>query len=262
MTASERASFHDHFSSVSKQYARYRPAYPADLFDWLASVAPGRNLAWDCATGTGHAAIGLASRFKQVIATDASPEQIAAAIPHPGITYSAAPSEKSGLDDGSVDLITVAQALHWFDIEHFFSEAERILVPGGVLAVWTYGPLSIEDEQINALVRKFASMTLAEWWPEEWNRTAAGRKTIPLPFEKLEVPELAMTADWTLGELVGHMRTWSAVTRYIGKNGIDPVSPTAEELSELWREREEKRRIIWPFMLSASKKNGRFSDDR
>jgi len=262
MAMHENAPCGDHFSSVSKQYALYRPHYPQELFDWLASVAPGRNLAWDCATGTGQAATGLAALFKRVVATDASPEQIAAAVPHSGITYSAAPAEKSGLDDGSVDLITVAQALHWFDTARFFSEAERVLVPGGVLAVWTYGPLSIEDEQVNDLVREFASITLAKWWPEEWNRTAAGRKTIPLPFEKLDVPELVLTADWTLDELVGHMRTWSAVTRYIGKNGIDPVSPAAEKLSELWGERKKKRRIFWPFMLSASKKNGRFPYDR
>lgn len=131
-------SFKDHFSTRSDDYARYRPRSPAGLFDWLAVRCEARSLAWDVATGSGQAATELASRFERVIATEASAAQLANAEPWPNVEYRCEPAERSTLDTGSAEVITVAQALHWFDHGAFFAEAERVLKPGGLLAVWCY----------------------------------------------------------------------------------------------------------------------------
>src|SRR5436309_13441105 len=132
-------SFHDHFSEVANRYADFRPHYPATLFDYLATPVPRSSLVWDCACGSSQATLDLATRFDRVVATDASREQIASATPHPNVEYRVAPADESGLPDASVGLLTVAQALHWFDLERFYAEAKRVLQPGGVLAVWAYG---------------------------------------------------------------------------------------------------------------------------
>ncbi|MBN1279954.1 MAG: class I SAM-dependent methyltransferase [Chlorobiaceae bacterium] len=256
MTGDKLTLFHDHFSSVSKQYARYRPIYPDELFDWLASVVPGRNLAWDCATGTGQAATGLASRFNSDVATDASPEQIAETVPHPRISYYTASAYSSGLDDGSADLITVAQAMHWFDIDRFFREAERVLGPRGVLAVWTYGPLSVDDELINPLIREFASNTLGLWWPEEWATIDAGKGAIVIPFERIPAPEMRMSVRWTFEELLGHVRTWSAVTRYIRIKTNDPVTSLASPMLQAWGNPACRKTVTWTLLLTAGRNQG------
>ena len=69
----------DHFSAHAQNYARFRPTYPTELFAWLASQSPGHRLAWDCGTGNGQAALGLADHFVHVHATDLSPQQLAQA---------------------------------------------------------------------------------------------------------------------------------------------------------------------------------------
>src|SRR5688572_14668535 len=141
--------FHDHFSAVACRYADFRPHYPPAIFDWLAEIAPARGMAWDCAAGTGQATIDLAARFKRVIATDASPEQIAAATLRPNIEYRVATAEQSGLPDRSADLVTVAQALHWFDFERFYAEIKRVLRTDGIFAAWAYGINQVEGSAIN-----------------------------------------------------------------------------------------------------------------
>jgi ubiquinone/menaquinone biosynthesis C-methylase UbiE len=140
-------SFKDHFSSVAGNYAAFRPDYPRELFQWLASVSPARSAAWDCATGNGQAAVGLAEYFKTVIGTDASADQIANATPHPKIRYSVVPAEKSGLTAQSMDLITVAQSAHWFDLDRFYSEVRRVLRPGGCVALWCYGVIEFDSRK-------------------------------------------------------------------------------------------------------------------
>jgi len=147
-------TFKDHFSGHAADYAKFRPNYPPKLFDHLASISPQRELAWDCATGSGQAAVGLAEHFAKVIATDASAQQIESAQPHPSISYRVAPSEASGIDPDSVDLILVAQALHWFDMDRFFTEAKRVSKKGGILAVSTYTHVSSNPE-IDAFLSKF-----------------------------------------------------------------------------------------------------------
>ena len=119
-----KPTFHDHFSGVANRYVDFRPHYPAELFDYVATLVPRTSLVWDCACGNGQATLDLAQRFERVIATDASREQIASAMPHPKVEFRVAPAEQSGLPDESVGLITVAQALHWFDLERFYAEAK------------------------------------------------------------------------------------------------------------------------------------------
>ncbi|HEY6066574.1 MAG TPA: class I SAM-dependent methyltransferase, partial [Thermoanaerobaculia bacterium] len=179
------SSFPDHFSGVAGAYAEHRPRYPDRLFEWVAGLAPRRELAWDCATGNGQAALGLADHFERVIATDASPAQIAAAVPHPRVEYRVAPAESSGLAAESADVVTVGQALHWFDRPAFYAEVRRVLRPGGVLAAWTYGHCLLGDPSADAAMRRFYSETVGPCWPPERALVDEGYRSIELPFEEI-----------------------------------------------------------------------------
>ena len=222
---------------------------PSGLFAWLASIAPGRALAWDCAAGSGQASRDLAAHFEQVIATDASAAQIAAAIPHPRVEYRVAPAEDSGLPEAAVDLITVAQALHWFDLDRFYAEARRVLKPGGVLTVWTYGVLAVAGEAVDARVQTFYREAVGPYWPPERRHVESGYRTLPFPFAELEAPEFHMEASWTLSELLGYFRSWSATSRYLAERGHDPVVALAAELAPLWGSPQHRRRVMWPLAV-------------
>ena len=247
-------SFPDHFSGVAPDYAEYRPLYPDALFDWLARIAPGRERAWDCATGSGQAAVPLALRFDVVVATDASAGQIAAAAKNPRIEYRVAPAEASGLDAESVDLVTVAQALHWFDRPAFYAEVRRVLRPEGVLAAWTYGHPVLDDPRADAVFQRFYSETVGPWWPKERALVDAGYRTIDFPFPEVEAPPFPMETRWPLGALLGYVATWSAVTRYRAARGGDPVADLGGALAPAWGDPDEPRRIRWPLSLRAGRR--------
>ncbi len=238
--------FKDHFSHGSEHYRRWRPRYPHELFAWLARVSPSTKFAWDNATGNGQAAIGLAEFFDRVAATDASAAQIAEAEPHARITYGVAPAEASPLDGGSVDLVTVAQALHWFDLARFHAEVRRVLRPGGVLAEWGYGLADI-DPRIDVAMRRFANETVGPYWPPERAMIESGYEGVPFPFERITAPAFAMTARWDLDRLIAYLGTWSSVNGYRKAVGEDPLPTFREELAPLWGERE--REIRWPLLL-------------
>lgn len=243
--------FCDHFSPVSHDYAAFRPAYPDMLFAWLASIAPARLLAWDCATGSGQAACGLAEHFDRVVATDASDAQILAAKKHPRIEYRVAQAESFGSDDHSIDLVTVAQALHWFDMERFFEESRRVLAVNGVLAVWSYGPLIIEGSMADRIVRKFYHDVAGPYWPPQRALVDSGYRDIVLPFRAIDAPVFEMTVSWTLYELLGYIRTWSATARYVAANGTDPVLQLGEQLRTCWGREERRRCVSWPLVVLA-----------
>jgi SAM-dependent methyltransferase len=247
----ERPSFPDHFSRVAADYAASRPRYPEALFSWLASLAPGRGLAWDAGTGSGQAAIALAGHFDRVIATDASAEQIAAAIPHERIEYRVAPAERSGLAAASADLATAAQALHWFDVPAFNAEAARVLRPGGVLAVWTYALPVLDDAALDAELAAFHAGVRA-WWPAERRLVETGYRTVPFPFPEIAAPAFDMTAEWDLARFLAYLGTWSAVTRYRGATGTDPVAG-ASAFAAAWGRSGEVRTIRWPLSLRAGR---------
>ena len=250
------SSFPDHFSGVAGAYAEHRPRYPDRLFQWLAEVSPARGLAWDCATGSGQAAVGLAARFDRVLGTDASAAQIAAAEKHPRVEYRVSPAEASGLLDASVDLVAVAQALHWFDRPAFYGEARRVLRPGGLVAAWTYGASVFEDPRADAVHRRFYSDTVGPYWPPERALVEAGYRTIEFPFEEIEAPVFEMEADWPLSSFLGYVGTWSAVTRFRRERGHDPVAELGEELRQLWGNPETPRRIRWPLAMRVGRPAG------
>lgn len=241
--------FSDHFAPVSGAYADFRPTYPPALFDWLAAVAPGRGLVWDCACGSGQASVDLADRFERVAATDASAAQLEGAARHPQIEYRQAPAEMSGLPDASVDLITVAQALHWFDLPAFYAEARRVLRPGGVLAVWSYGVQTVEGDAVDALVQHFYREVVGPYWPPERVLVEQGYRTLDFPFAEFAPPAFEMTAHWPLSRLLGYFRSWSATGRYIKARGEDPVVGLAEALASLWGDPEAGRQVAWPLAL-------------
>lgn len=237
--------FKDYFSTHSNAYAKYRPRYPASLFEYLSAVTPQHERAWDCATGNGQAALGLATFFEQVIATDASQSQLESAQRHERISYRVAIAERTGIEAASVDLVTVAQALHWFDLDAFYAEAKRVLKPLGVLAVWAYNLLEIEPE-IDAKINAFYGETVGPFWPPERHLIEDGYRSIAFPFRELKPPPMQMEARWNLPDLAGYLRTWSATKRFAGERRFDPVTDLTNELLPIWGAPDKERLVRWP----------------
>lgn len=248
-TDSSAASFKDHFSGVARGYAGFRPRYPAALFSYLAGITADHRLAWDCACGSGQATGGLVPHFARVIGTDASAAQVANTEPHPNVEYRVAPAEASGLADGSVGLVTVAQALHWLDLDRFYPEVRRVLAPGGALAAWTYWRVTADDPAVTALVDEFYRTPVGPYWPPERKLVEQGYRAIPFPFTELAAPAFEVTADWDLPELLGYVRTWSATTRYVAARGEDPVLAFAPRVAERWGDPARRRRMTWALGL-------------
>jgi len=246
-------TFKDHFSSNSNQYQRYRPTYPDELYRWLTAVAPATSLAWDCATGTGQAAIQLAKYFDEVIATDGSEQQISQATTVDNINFEVAWETHAKLATSSVDLITVAQAFHWFNHEMFFNEAERVLKSDGVLAIWSYNLLTVSPD-IDPIIKDLYSNSLNGYWPEERRLVEEDYKSITFPFLKLEAPSFQMSKNWNLSQLLGYLGTWSAVKRYTKHTGINPLDKTGNALREAWGDPALERKVIWPLNVRASRK--------
>lgn len=240
-------AFADPFADIASEYATFRPGYPAALFAYLASTSARHDLAWDCATGNGQAALGLAPLFRRVVATDASAAQITAARSHPRVAYRVAPAHASGLDAASVDLLTVAQALHWLDRDTFYVEAARVLTPAGVLAVWTYGAPHLDDAQLDRVLTRHYTVVVGPCWPPERRVVDDGYRSISFPFAELTAPPFEMAVSWPLAALLGYVRTWSASGRYRAEHGTDPTDALAAALAPLWGPAE--RRICWPLTL-------------
>ena len=250
-----RMSFRDLFSRVASGYASYRPTYPAALFEWIASVPANRNVAWDCACGSGQATVSLAQYFKRVIATDASSEQIKAAPrDSENIQWCIATAEQSGLEDRSIDLVTVAQALHWFNFPPFYTEVNRVLREDGAIVVWTYGMNQVEGDDLDEVARDFYANLVGPYWPPERSHVENEYRTIPFPFNEVSAPSFQMTAEWSLEQLLGYFRTWSATRGYIAATGNDPVRILGEKLAARWGPAQRARRITWPLTVRAGRK--------
>ena len=242
------APFKDHFSGQSEAYRRFRPDYPGALFDWLASVAPARALALDVATGNGQAAVALASRFERVVATEPSRAQLAQAPAQPGVEYRCEAAEAISAADGSVDLLTVAQAAHWFDWPRFVDEAVRVLRPGGVLAFWTYGNCRVAPA-IDRLVEEFSRDVIGHYWPRERRHVEEGYRDLVVPLPPLDPPVFDMGADWDVQAMMGYLDTWSAVRRCRARTGRDPLAILAAPLADAWG--EGRRDLRWPLVVRA-----------
>lgn len=242
----------DHFSRQADTYRRYRPLYPAPFLDWVTALAPRRELAWDVGTGNGQAAVGLARCFRRVFASDLSLRQLAAAEIVAGVTYGLATAENSPLADASVDLVTVAQALHWFDFDRFWPEVRRVLRAGGAVAAWCYERAEISPE-IDPVFLRFHDETMAPYWPARRAHVISGYRDIPFPFSSLATPAFALSAFWDLEHLLGYVDSWSAVDRCRLMTGRDPLPGFAQELAAVWGSGDPVREIRWPLSVLAGR---------
>lgn len=241
-------SFKDHFSGHAALYAKYRPDYPPELYAYLATLTPNREVALDCATGSGQAAMGLAKYFSQVVATDGSVPQLRSAKPAEHVVYVANLAEQPAFRDGSIDLVTAAQAAHWFDHERFYPQVRRVLHPQGALAIWTYGIASIAPE-IDAAIADFYTNVVGEYWPPERRFVESGYKNMPFPFQEVATPALQLKMEWDLDSLIGYVSTWSAVQRYTKDRGADPLAQLRRRVEPLWNPGDKLRSVVWPLHL-------------
>ena len=241
--------FQDHFSERAVLYSQFRPKYPAELFDWICGLAARHEVAWDCATGSGQAAVGLSQRFDRVIATDASEKQIAMAAPSDSIDYRVATASDSGIASGSIDLVTIAQAIHWVDRDGFYSEARRVMRQSAAIAIWCYGDPVIDDPALNAIVHEYNRGTIEEYWRPERRIILDGLGTISFPFREVSTPDFVMEHNWTLAELAGYLRTWSATAAYAAAHNVDPVEVVERELARDWGELQHV--VRWPLYVRA-----------
>lgn len=238
------------FSFRSESYAQFRPSYPDSLFHWIAEQCPRTGLAIDVAAGSGQATLPLLGHFDRVVACDASPQQLNATHEWHGALRFAARAERLPLTDGIADLLVVAQALHWFATPAFFSEAKRVLAPDGLFCAWCYSLLHIEPA-LDAVLARLHGETLAAHWPEGRASVDSGYRDIQPPFETIRLPEYSVEVRWDLPQLLGYLRTWSAVKHWQEANGSDPVTRLEPELRYLWGEPERKREVRWPLHFIA-----------
>jgi ubiquinone/menaquinone biosynthesis C-methylase UbiE len=228
-------SFTDLFSEKSAGYAQARPTYPDALYRFIAEAAPGRGRAWDCATGNGQAAIGLARHFAAVEASDASEQQVAHAIAAKGVRYSVQRAEQTDYESRSFDAVCVAQALHWFDLDRFYPEVQRVLKPGGIFAAWGYGWTEIASE-IDRAIERHLLAPIKPHWPKQNALLIAGYRTIAFPFEELEVPPMRIETHYTLDEFLAYAETWTATRSLVNLEGRGFLEATRAALLPLWGE--------------------------
>jgi len=245
--------FKDHFSSQSEIYFKSRPGYPDELFRFLASLAPAPGLAWDCATGNGQAAVPLAGYFKKVIATDGSEQQIKNAVLHDKVKYYVALADESGIESRTVDLVTIASALHWMDFDKFYKEVDRVLKPGGIFAAWAYYKSYIDDG-INPIVKYLSKDILGEYWPPERNYVTNHYNNIPFPFKVIETPPFKITVEANIDFLIGYFYSWSSTQQYIKIKGEDPVGLIKRELENAWGDAAKTKEITWDLILKVGRK--------
>lgn len=236
------------FSPLAAEYARSRPLYPEELFEWLAGRVDRHELAWDAATGNGQAALGLAAHFARVVATDASAEQLRHAFGHPRIEYRVGLTEEVELEPASVDLVTVAAAIHWFDLAGFAATLERVVRPGGVVAAWSYhvGRCNLPAGPI---LGRLYDEVLAPWFAPGARHVDAGYAGIELPGAAIEPPPFAAVADWNLAQLRGFVRSWSGARAFEESEGRDPWDLVAAELGAVWGDPATVRALRFPLYL-------------
>ena len=246
------SGFKDHFSERAAGYAVYRPHYPPTLAAWLATAAPARKLAWDVGCGSGQLSTLLGDHFEKVIATDASSAQIERAAAHPRVEYRMEPAESSSLASSSADLITVAQAAHWMKLDAFYKEARRVAREGALIALVAYERTRI-DPSIDPIIERFYAGDLAAWWPPERKHIETGYRTLDFPFEPVAAPLFEMKATWTADQLVGYIRTWSAVRAMEAANGPRATNRFEDAVRRAWG--TGSRDVTWPIVVLAGRVN-------
>ncbi|WP_266364297.1 class I SAM-dependent methyltransferase [Tellurirhabdus rosea] len=236
----------DRFSGHASLYARYRIDYPNSLYDFLLSRTPNRRRAWDCATGNGQAAVVLADYFDEVEATDLSANQLENAPARGNLTYRVSAAEKTPFPDAHFDLVTVAQALHWFDVDAFHAEVRRVARPGATLAEWGYGLNEVSPE-VDRIVRYFYNDLVGPFWDAMRRHVEDQYAQLAFPFADIRHERFVASRLWDSGRFLNYLRTWSSVQKYQKQHGTDPVSLIEDELKAVWGNGE--REVRFPIFL-------------
>ena len=236
------------FSTQAASYAKYRPTYPKELFDHIIQFVKNKDAAWDCATGNGQAALVLAEHFKKVVATDISEKQLSFAKQHPGVEYRVSPAEKTGFEDNTFDLITVAQAYHWFQFNAFEKEVKRVGKKDGVIAIWGYSLMTANDAAVDKLVKRFYSDITGPYWDAERKYVDDNYKTVPFNFTPLPTRDFFINTQWSKNDLIGYFSSWSSVQHFIEAKKYDPVDEIIDELDRVWAN-DDVKNISFPLFL-------------
>jgi ubiquinone/menaquinone biosynthesis C-methylase UbiE len=245
-------SFKDHFSGHSNLYARARPRYPGALFAWLAEQAPARGCAWDAGCGNGQASVALARHFERVVATDPSDQQIGQAVPDPRVEYRAEPAEHTSLAAHSADAVTVAQALHWFDLGAFVREVRRVARPGALFAAWSYANCSVAPA-VDAIVADIYDRVLGPYWPPERRLVDEGYASLALPFVPVAAPAFEMHVDWSAAQFLAYLSSWSAAQRHRKATGVDAIAAVADNVCAAWGDAAQPRPVRWKLAVRAGR---------
>jgi ubiquinone/menaquinone biosynthesis C-methylase UbiE len=244
--------FRDHFAPQASAYASFRPTYSHEFVAHIASLTPAHDLAWDVGTGSGQAAILLAEHFSRVRATDASDRQVQFATPHPRVDYAVAPAETSGLEDASTDLVTVAQALHWFAHDAFYAEVDRVLKPGGVIAAWSYGHITV-DPGVDRVIWWFYEDRIGQYWPPERRHVETRYTELAFPYPNLSLGEQTIEASLTREQVIGYISTWSALRHARDAEKRDPLEEFSAKLRAVWTD-DAPHAVHWPMIVRAGRK--------
>lgn len=237
----------DNFSHDSEAYKIFRPEYPQALFDYLKELPTQKDLMWDAGTGNGQLVKGMADVFNHIVATDISEAQLSQAFQFSNVTYLVQAAEQTKLVTGSIDLITVAQAIHWFDFDRFYLEVKRVAKKDAILAVIGYSRPRLEPE-FDRLLDEFYSRTVGPYWDKERHYIDEAYKTIPFPFKEIMVPDFSMNYLWQMSHFIGYLSTWSAVKHYKAQTGHDPLPDFARRF-EAAVGIEAELKIEFPLML-------------
>ena len=240
------------FATEAAQYAHLRPTYPDELFNFLSTTVASREVAWDCATGNGQAATHLARYFERVIATDESAEMISQAPRHLRIEYRVAEAEDSGIEAHSVDLVTVASAIHWFDLSKFYIEVRRVVKPRRIIAVWTYYT-PVFGNDIDAIIKRLAHDVLKDYWDERLHYVVDEFHDLPFPFEPIEAPPFRTDMRWNMEDLLGYFETWSSSVKYRQDKGARPTDLIRSDLARAWGDPEHKQDLHFPLYMRSGR---------
>lgn len=244
---------HNHFSQIAGEYQKFRPDYPSELFQYLAMLCDEHNNAWDVATGTGQSAYKLAQHFDRVFASDISAKQIEHAKQKSNINYFVGSAEDAKLPDNSLDIITVSQALHWLDIDQFFQQVERVLRPGGILAVWSYQLFEV-NSHLDSIIHKLYNETLDGHWSQRRLMLDNNFADVEFPYPKIEAQAFKMEQTWSFDHVKGYLNTWAGVQNYIQKEQASPLEGIEEQLRFAWCDTNHLKKVAWPLHLIVCRK--------
>ena len=237
-------AFKDHFSSHAAVYRQARPRYDPAFFAWLAQQCAQRELAWDAGCGNGQATVALAPHFARVVGTDPSAPQVENAQAADSVEYRVEAAEQCSLPDASADLVTVAQALHWFDLDAFHAQVHRVLRPGGIVAQWSYADCRV-GSAVDAVKNRLYVDVLDSYWAPERRLVESGYRELAFPFVRIEAPAFELRVEWNLAQFLAYLRSWSATQKYIQAHGVDPVGELEGDFARAWGDAAQPHPVVW-----------------